>query len=221
MLIADDQDLPTDPLQAVQQPDELGNTEIPPHQLHQQPLTAARCVNGSLVRPDNAEEEHPSTACRQSAVTAPGGVTLGRGSPGQQHSPGVYEDEIYLYLRHHRHHLQHQFRMLQQHPVQLNIQCNSNAAAAAAPTSATAATQPAAATALSSLLCEETRGLAASAATTTTPTVHNREQLNGAASSCDDHGHHFVAQSLSSRPLSRRASTHESLKRPLHRHPAI
>ena len=30
MLIADDQDLPTDPLQAVQQPDELGNTEIPP-----------------------------------------------------------------------------------------------------------------------------------------------------------------------------------------------
>ena len=57
MLIADDQDLPTDPLQAVQQPDELGNTEIPPLQLHQQPLTAAQCVNGSLVRPGNAEEE--------------------------------------------------------------------------------------------------------------------------------------------------------------------
>ena len=32
----------------------------------------------------------------------------------------VYEDEIYLYLRHHRHHLQHQFRMLQQNPVQCN-----------------------------------------------------------------------------------------------------
>ena len=80
VLIADDQDLPTNPLQAVQQRDELGNTEIPPLQLHQQPLTPARCVNGSLVRPDSAEEEHPSTACRQSVVmhNGPGGG----GSPG-------------------------------------------------------------------------------------------------------------------------------------------
>ena len=49
---------------------------------------AARCVNGDLVRPDRAEEEPPSTACRQSVVTAAGGVPLGRGSPGQQQSPG-------------------------------------------------------------------------------------------------------------------------------------
>ena len=49
---------------------------------------AARCINGSLVRPDSAEEESPSTACRQSIVTAPGGVPLGRGPPGQQQPPG-------------------------------------------------------------------------------------------------------------------------------------
>ena len=88
MLLGDDQELPADPLQAVQQPDELGIAEIPPFQLPQQPLTAARCVNVSLVQPDNAEEEPPSTACRQSTVMAPGGVPLGRGPQGHQHSPG-------------------------------------------------------------------------------------------------------------------------------------
>ena len=62
--------------------------EIPPFHLPQQPLAAARCVNGNLVRPDNADEEPSSTACRQSTVMAPGGVALGRGSPGQQQSPG-------------------------------------------------------------------------------------------------------------------------------------
>ena len=49
---------------------------------------AARCVDGTLVRPGQAEEEPPSTACRQSEVCAPGGVPLGRGVPGQQQSPG-------------------------------------------------------------------------------------------------------------------------------------
>ena len=88
MLIGDDQDLPPDPLQAVQQPDELGNMEIPPFQLPQQPMTAARCINGNLVRPDNTDEEPPSTACRQSTIVATGGVPLGRGPLGHQQSPG-------------------------------------------------------------------------------------------------------------------------------------
>ena len=88
MLIGDDQDLPPDPLQGVQQPDESGNAEIPPCQLSQQPMTTARCINGNLVRPDNTDEEPPSTACRQSTVMASGGVPLGRGPPGHQQSPG-------------------------------------------------------------------------------------------------------------------------------------
>ena len=88
MLIGDDQDLQPDPLQAVQQTDESGNAEIPLFQLSQQPMTAARCINGNLVRPDNTDEEPPSTACRQSTVMAPGGVPLGRGPPGYQQSPG-------------------------------------------------------------------------------------------------------------------------------------
>ena len=87
MLIGDDQDLPPDPLQAVQQPDELGNAEIPPFQLPQQPM-AARCINGNLVRPDNTDEEPQSTARRQSTVMAPGGLPLARGPPGHQQSPG-------------------------------------------------------------------------------------------------------------------------------------
>ena len=57
-------------------------------QLPQQPMAAARCINGNLVRPDNTDEEPPSTACRQSTVMAPGGVPLGRGPPGHQQSPG-------------------------------------------------------------------------------------------------------------------------------------
>ena len=86
--MGDEQDLPADPLQEVQQPDELGNAEIPPFQIPQQPLIAARCVNGNLVRPDSTEEEPPSTACRQSTVMAPGGVQLGRGPQAHQNSPG-------------------------------------------------------------------------------------------------------------------------------------
>ena len=41
----------------------IGNTGLPPSPQLQMPLVAARCVNGNLVRPDNAEEEPPSTAC--------------------------------------------------------------------------------------------------------------------------------------------------------------
>ena len=88
ILIGDEQDSPADPLQAVQHPDELGNAAFPSPPQLQQPLVAARCVNGNLVRPANDEEESPSTACRQSAVMAKGGVPLGRGLPGQQQSPG-------------------------------------------------------------------------------------------------------------------------------------
>ena len=87
MLPGDDQDLPADPLQALQQQDELGNAGILQFQIPQQPMTAARCINGDLVRPDNTDEEPPSTACRQSTVIASGGVQLGRG-PAAQHSPG-------------------------------------------------------------------------------------------------------------------------------------
>ena len=50
MLLEDDQDLPIGPLQAVRQPDELGNVEIPPFQLPQQPLAAARCVTSHQAR---------------------------------------------------------------------------------------------------------------------------------------------------------------------------
>ena len=78
VLMGDDQDLPADPLPAVQHPAELANAGLPPPPELQQPLVAARCVNGNLVRPDNAEEEPPSTACRQSVVMATGGVPLGR-----------------------------------------------------------------------------------------------------------------------------------------------
>ena len=67
----------------VQCPDELDDAGFPHHLPPEEPLEAARCVNGTLVRPGNAEEESPSTACRQSAVSAPGGVPLGRGVPGQ------------------------------------------------------------------------------------------------------------------------------------------
>ena len=79
---------PICPQPAVHQPDELHDARSPLAPLHQEPLVAARCVNGTLLRPGNAEEEQPSTACRQSEVCAPGGVPLGRGAPGQQHSPG-------------------------------------------------------------------------------------------------------------------------------------
>ena len=74
--------------QVVQHPDELNDADFLHNPPALEPLVAARCVNGTLVRPGNAEEELPSTACRQSAVSAPGGVPLGRGVPGQHQSPG-------------------------------------------------------------------------------------------------------------------------------------
>ena len=124
MPLGDDQDLTADPLQAAEQQDELDNAGILPLQIRQQPMTGARCINGNLVRPDSTDEEPPSTACRQSTVMASGGVPLGRGPPGHQHSPGglqeVYEEDAYLHL--HRHPLQHQFHTLRQHPVQPPIQ---------------------------------------------------------------------------------------------------
>ena len=79
---------PICPQQAVHQPEELHDAHSPLAPLHPELLVAARCVNGTLLRPGNAEEEPPSTACRQSEVCAPGGVPLGRGVPGQQQSPG-------------------------------------------------------------------------------------------------------------------------------------
>ena len=88
MLAGDDQGMPFDPFRAVQGPDEIANASPPSPLRTPQPLVAARCVNGNLVRPDSAEEESPSTACRQSIVTAPGGVPLGRAPPGQQQLPG-------------------------------------------------------------------------------------------------------------------------------------
>ena len=81
-------DAPECPPHAVQQPDELNDAHSPFAPPQQAQLVAARCVNGTLLRPGQAEEDSPSTACRQSEVCAPGGVPLGRGVPGQQHSPG-------------------------------------------------------------------------------------------------------------------------------------
>ena len=69
--------------------EELDNAAaLPPVQAPLQSISGARCVNGNLVRPDNTEEESPSTACRPSVVHAPGGAALGRGPPGFGKSPG-------------------------------------------------------------------------------------------------------------------------------------
>ena len=76
------------PQAAVLQPDELHDAHSPIAPLPQAPLVAARRVNGTILRPSNAEDDHPSTACQQSEVRAPGGVPLGRGTPGQHQSPG-------------------------------------------------------------------------------------------------------------------------------------
>ena len=66
---ADDLDLLGDPARSAEQQDELENAEaLPLVHAQQSPISGARCVSGSLVRPDNAEEEPPSTACRQSAA---------------------------------------------------------------------------------------------------------------------------------------------------------
>ena len=105
-------------------PDEIANASPPSPLRTPQPLVAARCVNGNLVRPDSAEEESPSTACRQSIVTAPGGVPLGRAPPRQQQLPGVYEAEVFL--RHLHRHLQHQCPLLRQHPMRQHIHCSGH-----------------------------------------------------------------------------------------------
>ena len=76
------------PPAAVIQPDELHDAHSPIAPLQQAPLVAARCVNGTILRPTSADDDYPSTACQQSEVCAPGGVPLGRGAPGQQQSPG-------------------------------------------------------------------------------------------------------------------------------------
>ena len=90
MPVGDDLDLLGDPVQEADQQDELENAEVLPLVHAQQPpISGARCVNGNLVRPDNAEEEPPSTACRQSAVHASGGVALGRGPSACSKSPGI------------------------------------------------------------------------------------------------------------------------------------
>ena len=88
MPLGDNQALLADPSQGAEQQDELDNAGIIPLQMPQQPMTGARCVNGNLVRPDITEEEPPSMARRQSAVLAAGGVALGTGPPGYEHSPG-------------------------------------------------------------------------------------------------------------------------------------
>ena len=76
------------PQVAVPQLDELQHAHSPIAPLPQVPVIAARCVNGNLLRPSNAEDEQPSTALQQSEVRAPGGVQLGRGTPGQSPGPG-------------------------------------------------------------------------------------------------------------------------------------
>ena len=76
------------PQVAAPQPDELQNAHSPIAPLPQVPVIAARCVNGTLLRPSNAEDDQPSTALQQSEVRAPGKVQLGRGTPGQSQSPG-------------------------------------------------------------------------------------------------------------------------------------
>ena len=68
------------PQAAVLQPDELHDAHSPVAPLQQAPLVAARCVNGTILRPSNAEDDQPSTACQQSEICAPGGVPLAEGS---------------------------------------------------------------------------------------------------------------------------------------------
>ena len=68
--------------------EELQQAHSPIAPLPPVPVVAARCVNGTLIRPNNAEDEQPSTALQQSEVRAPGGVQLGRGVPGQSPGPG-------------------------------------------------------------------------------------------------------------------------------------
>ena len=106
------------PQAQVPHPDELHEAHSLIAPLQQAPHVAARCVNGTLIRPSNVEGEHPSTACQQSEVHAQGGVQLGRGSPRTAaESQEVGEDEILNLHRHPHHHLQ-QLHM----PLQLHVQ---------------------------------------------------------------------------------------------------
>ena len=111
------------PQVAVPQLDELQNAHSPIAPLPQVPVIAARCVNGNLLRPSNAEEDQPSTALQQSEVRAPGGVQLGRGTPGQSPGPGGRRGRD-VHPPHCRHHRPHQFRMPVQVQVQCHIQCS-------------------------------------------------------------------------------------------------
>ena len=62
---ADDLDLLGDPTRNAEQQDELENAEVLPlAHAQQSPISGARCINGNLVRPDNAEEEPPSRTSR-------------------------------------------------------------------------------------------------------------------------------------------------------------
>ena len=81
MPAGDDQDL-TDPLQGAEQQDELENAGILPFQMPQQLITGAQCINGNVVRPGNTEEEPPSTACSQSAVTSTRRSSIGKRPSG-------------------------------------------------------------------------------------------------------------------------------------------
>ena len=50
ILMGDEQEASAIPPQTVQHPDELGDAVFPSRPHHQQPLVAARCVNGTLVQ---------------------------------------------------------------------------------------------------------------------------------------------------------------------------
>ena len=53
---ADDLDVLEDPAWNAEQQDELENADVLPlAHVQQSPISGARCVNGNLVRPDNAE----------------------------------------------------------------------------------------------------------------------------------------------------------------------
>ena len=72
--------------------DELKTAAAPsPSNCSSSNLTAPRCVNGQLVRPEPPGDDAPCTACTSSAVTASGAVRLGKADPpcfGT--SPGIH-----------------------------------------------------------------------------------------------------------------------------------
>ena len=56
------------PQAVVREHDRMHDIYSPIAPLHEAPLVAARCVNGTILRPSNVEEDQPSTACQQSEV---------------------------------------------------------------------------------------------------------------------------------------------------------